>query len=57
MWGRGAVCVLLQEADNPIWVPELLVRAVDFPVQKPKDRTEPRDLTDTGLSTEELLGF
>ena len=56
IWGRGAVHVFLQDAANPIWVPESLVRAVDFPVQKPEDRTEPRDLTDTGLSTEELLG-
>ena len=42
--------------DSPIWVPERLVRAVDFSVQKPKDSTEPRDQIDTGLSTEELLG-
>ena len=56
VWGRGAVCVFPQDADNPIWVPECLVCAMDFPVQKPEDRTEPRDLTNTGLSTEELLG-
>lgn len=54
MWGRGAVCVFPQDADNPIWVPERLVRAVDFPVQKPEDRAEPRDQGDSGLSTEEL---
>ena len=55
VWGRGTVCVFPQDADNPIWVPERLVHAVDFPVQKPEDRTEPRDQTDTSLSTEELL--
>ena len=38
-----------------MWVPEHLVHAVDFPVQEPEDRTEPRDQIDTGLSTEELL--
>ena len=54
LWGRGAVCVFPQDADNPIWVPERLVRAVDFPVQKPEDRTEPRDQGDSGLSSEEL---
>ena len=56
VWGRGAVCVFPQDADNPIWVPEHLVHAVDFPVQKPEDRTEPRDPADTDLPTEELLG-
>ena len=35
---------------------EHLVCAMDFPVQKPEDRTNLRDQIDTGLSTEELLG-
>ena len=52
MWGR-VVCVFPQDVDNPIWVPERLVHAVAFPVQKPEDRTEPRDPTDTGLPTKE----
>ena len=43
VWERGAVCVFPQDADSPIWTPECLVCVVDFPVQKPKDRTEPRD--------------
>ena len=56
MWGRGAVCVFPQDADNPVCVLEFLMRAVDFPIQEPEDRTEPRDQIDTGLSTKELLG-
>ena len=47
-WGRGAVCLFLQDADSIVWVPEHLVHAVDFPVQEPEDRTEPRDQMDTG---------
>ena len=54
VWGRGAVCVFPQDSDNPIWVPEQLVCAVYFPVHDPKDRTEPGDQGDSGLSTEEL---
>ncbi|XP_057615498.1 dCTP pyrophosphatase 1-like [Chionomys nivalis] len=52
---REAVCVFPQDADNTIWVPKRLVRAVDFPVQKPEDRTEPRDQGDTAFSPEPTL--
>ena len=56
VWGRMAICVFPQDPDSSAWVPEHLFGAVDFSVQKPDDRTEPRDQIDTDLSTEELLG-
>lgn len=32
VWRREAACVFSQDADSPVWVPEYLVCAVDFPV-------------------------
>ena len=46
-WGRGAVCIVPQDAELPIWVPECLVRTVDSSVQKPEDEARSRDPTDT----------
>ena len=48
---RGAICVFLQEEDNPLWVPERLTRRIS-----PSEDVDKRGNTETMMDTDPSIG-